>query len=190
MRIDKKLNLVIPVETNTGTLYIHAIPLLRNVFEKYFLVISKTFAALYNEGLGPTAGPRIAAMMLRDVATRMNVWDGPEGVALGLMSEIRRTSQALILGDKGWETIPLQEALDKKLITDEEAGEVENILVFFTVVSAMHRKTELPAILTLASELWGAQTTSSSATEFSNSLPKSTEIPSSEPEETTLLVPQ
>src|SRR3954465_11092498 len=90
LRIDKRLNLVIPIETSIGTVFVHSCPIRREIFEKYFLIISKTFAAIYSEGLNVIAGPRVALMMLKQIAINANAWEGNDGVESGLLNEIRR----------------------------------------------------------------------------------------------------
>ena len=68
MKIDNKLNLVVQVEGEEGTLFVHSMPLSRMVWERYFVVLSKTFSAMIAEGMSFISGPRIAALMLRKVA--------------------------------------------------------------------------------------------------------------------------
>ena len=178
MKIDKAMRLVIPVEQDDGgTIYIHAAAISRVVFEQFFLVISKTFSQIYNEGLGVTSGPRVAALMMRKVAEDMGVKDDVER---GLINEMKRLANVVALnGDKGWETFPFEEAVRRILISDEEVSEVENALAFFSLASVMHKRTDREAILRGASSLWGGQITSSELTEFLRSLPTSTAIASS-----------
>jgi hypothetical protein len=175
MKIDRKLNLVVPVERAPGeTVYVHSMPLGREVFERYFLVISKAFAAIYNEGLGFVAGPRVAAMLVRRVAEDMKVWEGPEGVQAGLVAEWRRLSNVLAPTAKGWDTIPLDQAIAQAFLDEDDASEVENAIAFFCLASAMHKRMELRAVLDGASKLWGAHVTSLNSTEYPASLPTST----------------
>lgn len=181
MKINRKLNLVIPVDRgDEGTIYVHSTPISREVFERYFLVISKTFAAIYTEGLGIAAGPRVASLLLRKVAEDMGGTDERaraaawEDVQNGLMAEIKRLTNVVVSGHGGWTTLPFQEAVDRKMLDPDDASEVENALAFFTVASAMHKKSELPTILTGAASLWGGQIVSSNSTEFAASLPIST----------------
>lgn len=181
MNLDRKLNLVVPVDRADGVkVWVHATPISRAVFETYFLTISKTFAAIYNQGLGAMAGPRIAGLMLKKVATEDGVWEGAGGVEGGLLAEIRRLATLVCPADSagGWQQIPFQEAVDRKLLDEGDVSEVENILVFFIVASAMHRRADLPDVLGIASSLWSAQTTSSNSTEFTGSLQTSTETAS------------
>lgn len=172
MRIDKKLNIIVPIERDDGLIYVHSTPIGREVFENYFVVISKTFSAIYAQGLGPIAGPRVAAMMLKKVAKDLGVWDGEAGVGNGLMAEIRRLSNVVTPGENGWTTLPLQNAIDRQILTEDELSEAEGAITFFMVASAMHRKRDLPAILSDGmGHLWGTQTTSLDSTEYARSLP-------------------
>jgi hypothetical protein len=174
MRLDRRLNFVIPIEQDGKTVYVHSMPISRDVFERYAIVIAKTFAAIYNEGLGIIAGPRVAAHVLKKVAVASGEWDGESGVARGLMAEIRRLSNVLVPGAKGWETVPLEDAIKRGMIDPEDASEVENAVVFFCVASSMHKRAELKAVLDGASMYWGARVESSNCTEFAASLPTST----------------
>lgn len=171
MNIDRRLHFVIPVERENGPVYVHSTPIGRPVFEKYFLVISNTFAAIYNHGLGAIAGPRIAALMLREVAQTANRWEGEDGVERGLMAEIRRLTNVAVPGTHGWETMPWQQVVDGKTLDEQDISEVENSLVFFIVASLMHKKTEARPILEAAANLWGAQISSLDFTAFLSSLP-------------------
>jgi hypothetical protein len=180
MKLDRRLNIVLSLETPSGPIYVHSAPISREVFELYFSVISQTFAAIYSEGHGPISGPRIAALLLKQVATSIPrpTRDEPTRTAWpdverGLMNEIRRLTNVIMPGPKGWMTIPLEEGLRTNNIDAMDASEVENAIVFFTVCSIMHRKADLPDVLAIMSKLWGAQTTSSNCTEFSASLPTS-----------------
>ena len=188
MKIDAKLNLVIPIygdpqimndpktgkeaEIDTIKAYVHATPISREVFEANFVVISKTFSAIYGEGLGAIAGPRVARMMLKKVAEDLGMWDEVQG---GLVAEMRRLANYIGPGQNGWETLPLEIAVQRQLIDGDDAAEVENAVAFFTVVSAMHRRNALRATLAGAASLWSAQITSLNCTDFAASLKTSTE---------------
>lgn len=171
MKINPALNLVVPVYQDDGTtVYVHSTPLSTEVFESYFLVISKTFAALHMEGLGPTAGPRVAALMMKRIAVESGVWEGPAGIETGLMAEVRRLTN--VVTPHG--LVPMQEAVEQKMFSPQDLSEVENAIAFFIVSSAMHRRNVLEAILDGVAELWGGHTTSLNCTAYAASLPKST----------------
>jgi len=183
MKIDRKLNLTFEVGGN----HIHSVPISNTVFEQYYLALSKTFARFHREGLQSTAGPRVAKLLLKDVCTDDGTWedsrDGKVGVENGLMAEIvRLTNVNFPSGDgTGWRTLPLYSVKQQELISAEEISEVENTIVFFTLISAMHRKEEIPSVLKAMEYFWGAQLTSLNATEFTTSLPiKTPDAPTGE----------
>jgi hypothetical protein len=175
MRLDDRLNLVIPIARGDSTIYVHATPLSRDVFEAHYLVLSKAFTAMTTEGLSVVAGPRVAALVLKDVAQSSGRWEGPQGVEKTLMNEFVRITNVAMPGENGWESMPLAVALSRELLDADEKAEVIGAIVFFTANSALHRKEVLRMILSSLCDLWGTQTTSSGFTEFVASLPTSTE---------------
>ena|SRR3974390_2260268 len=176
--IDRKLNLVLTYPRDKGALYVHATAISKQVFETYYRVISKAFASIYTDYGGASgafaSGPRIAALELKRAAAEFGGESAKADVEQGLMAEIRRLANAILLTDKGWETLPLGEVIKRGLLDEDEASEVENALAFFTVASRMHRKQELTGVLGVMSDLWGAQIVSSNCTAYAASL----EIPS------------
>lgn len=175
--LDRDLNLIVPIERDSGTIFVHSAPIGHETFEKYYLVISKVFAELLKEGVSAFAGPRIAAVALKDMAQKMDCWEGPHGVNQGLMQEIIRLSNVVMQGESGaFETIPLHTALVRKMLTDVEVREVQGAIVFFIVSSCMHQRKNLELVLQMTiGMLWGGQTTSLNSTEFAASLQTSTE---------------
>ena len=175
MELNRKLNLVIPVETQPGvTVYVHSTPLSREVFETYYRVIAKAFTDMYAGGFNYVSGPRIAKMLLKQAAEEFNQWNGPKGVNAGLIGEIHRITNVLTPGPKGWAMLPFEDALNKGLFDEDDVSEVENAICFFILVSAMHKKKDLKPILETPISIWGAQLEYLSCTEFSASLPTST----------------
>jgi hypothetical protein len=175
MKINKRLNLVIPIETEEhGTFYVHSMPIAREVFARYYLVLSKTLARIYTEQLGIGTGPRVAALLLHDVAKEMEAWDGPVGVEKGLVAEIRRLTNVITLGDSGWGPIPLDVAVRRSMFDQDDLAEVENAITFFILTSAVNKRTQVAPIMEGASQLWGGQVTSLNCTEFAASLRTST----------------
>jgi hypothetical protein len=189
MRINKALNLVIPVESEKGQLFIHSTPISREVFENYFLVLSKTFANIFSQGLGAIAGPRVAYLMLKQTAEDLELWAGPSGAGNGLINEIVRLSNVFMPAEKGWQTLPLQVAIDKQLLDADTVAEIQGELIFFTCVSMMNKKAQIEPIMDTVNGLWGSQTTSLTATEYLNSLKTSTEDVSSGETETISFLP-
>lgn len=174
MRLDDSMNLVIPLPRGAHEIFVHVSPLSREVFETHWLVIGKTFAAINAEGLSIIAGPRVAGLALKDCAKRMGVWEGPEGVERTLLAEMVRLSNVVQPGAAGWETQPMAVALQAGSFSEREKAEVIGAIVFFMVLSAMHRKEVMEAMLKSMGDLWGTRTTSSNSTEFAASLQTST----------------
>lgn len=175
--IDRKLNIVIPLERDSGSIHVYSTPISRAVFERYYLPISKAFARMHSEGLGALAGPRVALLLLKQAAMEVNQWDGPEGAQLGLVEEIRRLTNVVApSGPNGqWALTPLVMAVSKGLITEDELIEVENALAFFTLVSTMLNRAHRLISLAGMSSLWGVQIDSLGPTDFCASLMTSTE---------------
>ena len=170
IKLNKHLHMVIPVEVEGGTIYIHSSVVSREVFENYYAVFSKAFNRIYAEGHGFTA-PRIAKLLLFEVAKEMGRLDGPMGVKLGLMPEIKRLANVVMPGPRGWETVPFDDPATLRLLDEDDSSEVENAIVYFTLASRVHKKSEAKQILDSALTLWGAQLTSLSVTEYAAGLP-------------------
>jgi len=176
MKINRALNLVIPIDSEKGQLFVHSTPISREIFEQYFLVISKTFAAIFSEGLGAIAGTRVAYLMLKQVSENMGVWNGTSGVKAGLVNEIIRLSNVMMPSTKGWKSIPLHTAIEKEIIDKETLAEIEGELVFFTSVSMMNKRNQIASIMDTVNGLWGSQITSLDSMEYMSSLTTLTEV--------------
>jgi hypothetical protein len=172
VKLNRKLNLVMSLDTEVGNIYVHSIPISREVFEDNFLVVSRAFTAVYTNGLGPVTGPRVAALLLKQEAEALNVWAKTQQ---SLMAEINRLTTVILPGDNGWEQMPFDVAKKRGVIDDDVASEVENSLVYFTCASSIHLKAEMKVAMEGLSTLWGAQTTSLNVTEYMNSLPMLTQ---------------
>lgn len=185
--INKKLNLVLPVETDTGKIWVHSVPISKEVFESNYLLLTKTLANMYANGIGPAFGPRIARLALKDVAKEMN---DEEDISVPLVNEIHRLTNFLMpsTNGAGWQTIPFPEVVQKKLVDDVILSEVENAVIYFIVASAVHLKSELQMALQGLKTNWKAQFISSTVTEYGNSLTTST--PQETTGEKTTAVPQ
>lgn len=175
--INEKLNLVVPLYRDTGLYaYVHSVPVSREVFEANFLLISKTFTAIYTEGLSEITGPRIAGLVMNSIAQAMQASTKSDiNPAQSLLNEIRRLTTVLVSDAGGWQNLTLHDALAMRKLDEDDVVEVENAIVFFICVSSIHRRAVLREILPGAVELWGARISSLNATAFAASLPTSTE---------------
>lgn len=179
MKIDKRMNLVIPVEREDGpTVYVHATPVSAETFNQHFRIIAKVWSEIAADGFGVASGPRIAAKILRDIAERENVWDGAGGVEMTLMQEIKRLTMVLTPGGAKPPMLVI-DAVKAGLLDAEEQDIVENAIVFFTAASLMLRGEQRRAMLEASAGLWAAQLTLLNSTAFLGSLPTSTETDNS-----------
>ena len=85
MKINKAMNIVVPVDIDGVECFVHSTPISFEVFEKYFLVISKTFSEIYSQGLSHVAAPRVASLLLKKCAKDLGEL---ESVEKGLINEI------------------------------------------------------------------------------------------------------
>lgn len=169
MKISRNLNLIIPVRTEKGNGWIHATPISKEVFKEHFFILSKTFSAIFSEGLGVVAGPRIAFLMLERISRDSNVWEGDKGVRNTLVNEVIRLANLVYpVEGKGYDTIPLDIALEREIIDlDEVAGE----LIFFTCVSSINSPEQAKGTMDVVNGIWSTQCSSLNLTEWIASLP-------------------
>lgn len=175
MHISESLNLVVPIYADDETVagYVHSIPISRSAFEANYLLLSATFAAIFNQGLGEMAGPRVAELVLKDAAKARGMDAEP------LLNEIRRLSCLIQPGKAGWEQIPLYEAIQRKQIGDDDLAEIMGALVFFSAASGTMPRRRARDILPGAAKLWGAEMSSLLPMAWIASLQTSTAIVSS-----------
>ena len=169
MKIARNLNLIIPVRTEKGNGWIHATPISKEVFKEHFFILSKTFSAIFSEGLGVVAGPRIAFLMLERISRDSNIWEGDKGVRNTLVNEaIRLANLVYPVEGKGYDTIPLDMALEREIIDlDEVAGE----LIFFTCVSSINSPEQAKGTMDVVNGVWSTQCSLLNLTEWIASLP-------------------
>ncbi|ECD5986354.1 hypothetical protein E2H14_05990 [Salmonella enterica subsp. enterica serovar Muenchen] len=169
MKIARNLNLIIPVQTEKGKAWIHATPISKEVFKEHFFILSKTFSAIFSEGLGVVAGPRIAYLMLERISRDSNAWEGDKGGRNTLVNEVIRLANLVYpVEGKGYDTIPLDMALEREIIDlDEVAGE----LVFFTCVSSINSPVQAKGTMDVVNGIWSTQCSSLNLTEWIASLP-------------------
>lgn len=173
MKIDRKLNLTLAVDGSKGKAFVHSMPLDRNVFNLYFLTITKTYAALADNGGDYILrmGPRVARLMLQRVAEADNAWAGKDGVEAGLLGAIRQATNALMPMDGGgWDYVPWEEVRTKGLMDPEDIEEVENAITFFTVCWLSMSRKEAPEFTEVWTGICGAGTTCSSIMDCQNFL--------------------
>ncbi|HDW1436525.1 TPA: hypothetical protein RK256_000715 [Escherichia coli] len=169
MKISRNLNLIIPVRTEKGNGWIHATPISKEVFKEHFFILSKTFSAIFSEGLGVVAGPRVAFLMLERISRDSGIWDDDKGVRNTLVNEIIRLANLVYpVEGKGYDTIPIDMALEREIVElDDVAGE----LVFFTCVSSINSPEQAKGTMDVVNGIWSTQCSSLNLTEWIASLP-------------------
>ena len=171
MKISRNMNLIIPVETELGAAFVHAAPISKEIYREHFFVLSKTFSAIFSEGLGVVAGPRVAYLMLERICINDKTWEGPNGVRNTLVNEIVRLSNLVYpVEGKGWDTKPLEVALEREIV---ELDEVIGELVFFTCVSSINKPAQATGLMNEVNGMWDSQISSLSLTDWMRSLPTS-----------------
>ncbi|OKT69585.1 hypothetical protein [Escherichia coli] len=169
MKISRNLNLIIPVRTEKGNGWVHATPISKEVFKEHFFILSKTFSAIFSEGLGVVAGPRIAFLMLERISRDSNIWEGDKGVRNTLVNEVIRLANLVYpVEGKGYDTIPLDMALEREIIDlDEVAGGV----IFFLFVSSVNLPEQAKGTMDVVNGVWSTQCSLLNLTEWIASLP-------------------
>jgi hypothetical protein len=170
--ISSDFNLVIPIEEE-NTLWVHSMPIPKEVFKKFYLPLSKAFSVLHAEGINMLAGPKISIYLLEEVAEKMGQL---ENVKAGLINEIRRLTSVCVLDEKGWIVLPLEVAVKQKKISQDSVEEVISAAVFFTLnwhgLPRLIRKTMIQSV----AEMHNWSLTSLMPMEWINTLQTSTAV--------------
>lgn len=167
LKLNRKLNFVVEIETESGqSAWVHVAPVLNETFKTYYAPISRAYTELFTGGGGDITGPRVAAFVLEEHAKKLGVWDGPNGVKHGLIEEIKRLSNVAMLTPEGWQTLPYSDAIRMKTFSADDFQEVEHVLCFFTVVSAMVPKAQQKGHLDFMAQFWSVRPESLDFTAF------------------------
>lgn len=184
MKINRHLNIVIPIDRDDGTkIYVHAAPIRTETFETYYLVLSRAWSNIMQHGIAdPQVFIKISTLSLMQMAKEtargpgLNWFEGPDGVGgeRGLIAEMIRLSNVVVSSDEnGWGSVPLQQALSDGTIDEVEKKEVLEILTFFTLISHVasrdHKRMFLEYLYAM-----GVPNTSSNSTEYVTFLKTST----------------
>lgn len=171
MKIDRKLNIVIPVETESkGLIYVHSTPISRDVFEQFYLELGKVFSQCFdaiNQAHLALTAPQLAYPALKTMSIKAGNW---EDVKKGLINEIIRLTNITFIGEKGWESIPLDLAIKREILDEDEESEVLSALTFFTAICRVAPKDLRMSFLEMAGSLRSWEFTSLDSTEYLNGL--------------------
>jgi len=157
-----------------GLIQVHSSSINRSVFEQFYLELGKVFSQCFdsiNQAHLALSAPQLAYPALKSIAQKAGNWDNAGGVKFGLVNEIVRLTNVLICGEKGWESIPLDIAIKREMIDEDEEAEILSALVFFTAISKVAPKDLKHSFLEMAGALRNWVFTSSDCTEYMNGLP-------------------
>lgn len=175
MKINRKLNLVIPIETeNYGKVFVHSTSVSRDIFEQYYAELGKVFSQCFdaiNESHLVLSAPQLAYPALKAIAKKSDNWDGVGGIKQGLIGEITRLTNVVVTGESGWETIPFDSAIKRDILNDDEEAEILSSIVFFTAISKVAPKDLKNSFLEMAAALRNWELLSLDFTEYKHSLP-------------------
>lgn len=204
MQLDENLNVVLPIVTERITrkvkdesgkekevtedvvkVYAFHTPISKAVFDANFRILAATKSALESKGTQylMSAGPRIAALTLRDeglrdAESRGRIDDSgnpKDDEVRALFAEFRRLTMVLTAGANGWDMIPVDQAIAGGLLDSEDWEEAEASLVFFTCHYSMSKKASRARIAQATASLLRASTTPLSLSEYLASLPRLTQ---------------
>ena len=159
-----------------GLVYIHSTSVSRSVFEQFYLELGKVFSQCFdaiNQAHLALTAPQLAYPALKTMAIKAGNW---EEVKKGLINEIVRLTNVLVTGEKGWESIPLDLAIKREILDEDEESEVLSALTFFTAICRVAPKDLRMSFLEMAGSLRSWVLTSSDSTEYLNGLTISAKI--------------
>jgi hypothetical protein len=171
MKIDRNLNISFPIETEKGIIYVHSVPISREVFEQFYSELGQVFSQCFNsvnQAHLALSAPQLAYPALKSIAKKAGNWDEVEK---GLVNEIIRLTNVAFAGENGWDTLPLDTAVKRDVLDEDSQAEVLSTLVFFCAISKVAPKEMKKSFLEMAGSLRSWQLTSSNFTQFITGLP-------------------
>jgi len=178
MKVNDKLNLVIPITEGPPVVSAFHTPISREVFEANYRILAATKASLASKGLHYQAvtGPQIAALALKEEGRKeaeAHDADGDAG-ATQLLEEMKRLTVVLAPGDQGWDKLPVEAAINADVIDKEDWEEVAAQLVFFTCHYWLTKKSDRRGMMDTTASLLDASVTHFTVTDYCDSLRTST----------------
>lgn len=170
MRLNRKLNIVVPVSTDAGTIFVHSTPISRDTFEQFYLELGKVFSQCFDSNNAAhlaLSAPQLAYPALKAIAKAEGK---TQEVQFGLINEIIRLSNAIVPTENGLETMPLDVAIKREHLDEDAASEVLSALCFFCAISRVAPKDLRDSFLEMAGSLRNWELTSSDSTEYTASL--------------------
>lgn len=186
-KVDRRLNIVFDVDRPDGSrIHVHHTPIGRPVFEAHARTIARAFSTMYTENITGLIAARVALPMLMETARDMN---REESIKAQLLPEIWRLTNALIPGEKGYETVPFHDVMARQMLDEDTIEEIKSAIVFFTLGSWVHSRSELTSLIYPLMESLGCHIVSQDSTDYSTSLTTSTPVESTGEKATVSSIP-
>jgi hypothetical protein len=172
VKLNRKLNLVIKIDSERGQLHVIASPISRAIFEDNFMIMCRAYSAIYMNQLGNITGPQAAALLIKREAKILE----EEAKGEMLLQEIKRLINILIPPNNGgnYEMVDFSLAVKQGLIDEEVAADIEAAICFFTLALRAGSIHQLETAALGLDLFWNAEISSLTLTEYTNSLRTST----------------
>lgn len=186
MKIDDKLNLVLPLRENDDGVesYVYHTPISKEVFERNYKALAAVKAELAGKNIQyqMATGPQIAALTLRDEYRANAIAQGrvddegnpDESELKAFFAELARLTMVLVPTPSGWEKMPVDAAIRAGHVDEDEWSEVESAIVFFTSHYWLTKKVNRRKMADASASLLSGFVTSLPVSECHDFLPKLT----------------
>ena len=173
--VDPKTQQPAPVPT----VWAYHTPIDARIFEANYRVIAAAQLEIADKGI---VGQRIATYALRDAA-RQDALDHGQDPALPspLLADIKRLTLVLAPGPTGYDLLPIDAALARGVIDQDDWTEAESALVFFTCAYTMVPRMARERVANAYASVMRGSITSLPPMEYAASLPTSTSAETSAP---------
>jgi hypothetical protein len=162
--IDKNLNIIIPVDTPSGEMKVHSMPISMAAYEANYKLLALTHSDL--QLLGVKTAPSVAGLTMADLANEYGLTKSYQA----LMAEIHRLTNVCVPTKNGFEQMPLQDVIDSNLIDEESVKYIEGRLIFFTLIRWLYPPKFRTEFVDMIKIVWGLDSTPLAITAYANSL--------------------
>lgn len=171
MEIDGDLNIVIPIDEPVCAF---SSPVPEAVFRANYRVLARANEEIFGRGMKAAlmTGPRTAAMAVLDAGKRIAEEDGKEGDsgARAFLGEIKRLTTILVPEDSGFDSVPVDAAINGGKISADDWGDVEGALCFFTLGSLFETRRARRGLLEVLAGALSCSLTSQNCEDYAASL--------------------
>ena len=182
MEIDGSLNIVVPIDDPVQAF---SAPLPESVFKASYRVLARANEEIFGRGMKAAllTGPRTAALAIADAGKRIAEEDGKEGDsgALAFLAEVKRLTTILVPADAGFDTLPVDSAIQSGKITADDWIDVLGALCFFTLGSQFETRRARAGLLDFLTGALSCSLTPLNCEAFADSLTTSKPTPTPKP---------